>query len=167
MTIRLLSSRAVLSSQAVLSCLAVMCSRAAGARATGHGMLGSMSERSTPTLPQRIGYICGRTLPASMSDWVLRDLTGPGATRRYLMRFLIPVIPPLCLFLLLPGPAWMGLSMMALLYLPLIYFTVALMYVYRRHRLIKHGLDPALADADARARAGAERLAYERRHGRA
>lgn len=126
-----------------------------------------MTERTTPTLTQRIGYICGKTLPASMSEWVIDDVTGPGATRRYLTRFLLPILPVLCLFLLLPGPAWMGLSMMALLYLPLIYFTIALMYVYRRHRLIKHGLDPALADAGARARENVERLAYERRHGRA
>lgn len=126
-----------------------------------------MTERATPSLPQRIGYISGRTLPASMTDWVREDLTGPGATRRYLMRFLIPVIPVLCLFLLMPGPKWMGAAMMALLYLPLIYFTVALMYVYRRHRLIKHGLDPALADADSRRRAASARHDYERRHGRA
>ncbi|MEV6140197.1 DUF5313 family protein [Nocardia sp. NPDC051990] len=126
-----------------------------------------MSERTTPTWPQRIGYIFGRTLPASMSEWVRKDLTGPGAARRYLMRFLIPVIPPLMLFLLIPGPKWMGVAMMALLYLPLIYFTVALMYVYRRSRLIKHGLDPALADADSRRRSEAARLDYERRHGRA
>ncbi|MFX0577781.1 DUF5313 family protein [Nocardia nepalensis] len=122
---------------------------------------------NTPTLPQRIGYILGRTLPPSMSEWVLNDLTGPGAARRYLMRFLIPIIPVLMLFLLVPGPKWMGLAMMALLYLPLIYFTAALMYVYRRSRLIKHGLDPALADAESRRRAEADRLDYERRHGRA
>lgn len=126
-----------------------------------------MSERTTPTFVQRVGYIWGRTLPPSMSDWVLADLTGPGATRRYLLRILVPIIPLLCVFLLLPGPLWMGLSMMALLYLPLIYFTVALTYVFRRHRLLKHGLDPALADAGARARAADTRLAYERRHGRA
>ncbi|WP_327098153.1 DUF5313 domain-containing protein [Nocardia vinacea] len=126
-----------------------------------------MTERTTPTLPQRIAYICGRTLPASMSDWVSNDLTGLGATRRYLMRFLIPIIPVLCLFLLVPGPLWMGLAMMALLYLPLIYFTAALMFVYRRARLVKHGLDPALADSGQRDRAAAQRLDYERRHGRA
>lgn len=120
----------------------------------------------TPSLGQRIGYLLGRTLPAEFSDWVLRDLTGPGATRRYLLRILIPVLPPLLLFLLLPDPLWMGAAMIALLYLPLIYFTVALMYVYRRHRLVQHGLDPELADADARARAAAERAEYERRHGR-
>ncbi|WP_406231949.1 DUF5313 family protein [Nocardia sp. NBC_01009] len=126
-----------------------------------------MTERVTPTLTQRIGYSCGRTLPASMTQWVREDLTGRGATRRYLTRILIPIIPVLMLFLLMPGPIWMGLAMMALLYLPLIYFTVALNNVYRRNRLIKHGLDPELADANAKSRAEAERLAYERRHGRA
>ncbi|MFD0362178.1 DUF5313 family protein [Nocardia sp. GCM10030253] len=126
-----------------------------------------MAERTTPTFPQRIGYVCGRTLPESMSEWVRNDLTGPGAARRYLMRFLLPVIPVLMLFLLVPGPKWMGLAMMALLYLPLIYFTIALMYVYRRSRLIKHGLDPNLADSGARRRGEADRLDYERRHGRA
>ncbi|MFI9537947.1 DUF5313 family protein [Nocardia fusca] len=120
----------------------------------------------TPNLYQRIGYICGRPLPAEYSGWVLNDLTGPGATRRYLMRMLVPLVLVLLLFLLVPGPLWIGASMMALLLLPLIYFTVALTYVFRRNRLVKHGLDPALADADVRRRAEIERAAYERRHGR-
>ncbi|WP_330184099.1 DUF5313 domain-containing protein [Nocardia sp. NBC_01503] len=126
-----------------------------------------MPERTTPTLAQRIGYICGRTLPPAMSEWVRNDLIGPGATRRYLLRILLPIIPVLCLFLLIPGPLWMGLAMMALLYLPLIYFTVALTYVFRRNKLIKHGFDPALAETDKRAREAADRHAYEQRHGRA
>ncbi|MCP9618686.1 DUF5313 domain-containing protein [Nocardia otitidiscaviarum] len=121
---------------------------------------------SKPNLVQRVRYICGATLPPDMRDWVLADLTGPGAARRYLLRFLIPVLPVLCLFLLVPGPLWIGLSMMALLYLPLVYFTIALMYVYRRHRLLKHGLDPELADIGERRRQAAERAAYEARHGR-
>lgn len=120
----------------------------------------------TPNPVQRVRYICGAKLPDSMLDWVRNDLTGPGAARRYLLRFLVPVIPPLCLFLLIPGPLWIGLSMMALLYLPLIFFSIALMYVYRRHRLHQHGLDPALADAGERERAAVERAAYEARHGR-
>ncbi|WP_306359094.1 DUF5313 family protein [Nocardia sp. CC227C] len=119
-----------------------------------------------PNLVQRVRYICGATLPPDMRDWVLADLTGPGAARRYLVRFLIPVLPVFCLFLLVPGPLWIGLSMMALLYLPLVYFTIALMYVYRRHRLLKHGLDPELADIGERRRHAAERAAYEARHGR-
>ncbi|MEU4596942.1 DUF5313 family protein [Nocardia sp. NPDC023988] len=119
---------------------------------------------TTPNLWQRLRYIGGATLPPSMSDWVLADLTGPGATRRYLLRILVPVMPLLCLFLLTPGPLWIGLSMMALLYLPLIYFTVALVYVYRRHRLVSHGFDPELAFAALRRRADADRAAYEQRH---
>ncbi|MBF6130191.1 DUF5313 family protein [Nocardia brasiliensis] len=125
-----------------------------------------MIERTTPTLVQRLRYICGGTLPNSLSQWVIEDLTGPGAARRYLLRILIPIIAPLCLFLLIPGPLWMGLAMMALLYLPLIYFTAALMNVFRRARLVKHGLDPALADQRKRQRDVAAREAYERRHGR-
>ncbi|QIS04290.1 hypothetical protein F5X71_19865 [Nocardia brasiliensis] len=125
-----------------------------------------MSTATTPNPLQRLRYICGGVLPESMSEWVINDLTGPGATRRYLLRILVPIIAPLCLFLLIPGPLWMSLAMMALLYLPLIYFTAALMYVFRRARLAKHGLDPALADARDRERSAAEREAYERRHGR-
>ncbi|WP_280420591.1 DUF5313 family protein [Nocardia carnea] len=127
-----------------------------------------MRDRSgTPGFFQRIGYICGRTLPAEYSDWVLDDLTGAGATRRYLVRMLAPMMLVLALFLLVPGPLWVGASMMALLVLPLIYFTVALTYVFRRNRLVRHGLDPALADLDVRRRAEAERASYEQRHGRA
>ncbi|WP_280438352.1 DUF5313 family protein [Nocardia carnea] len=127
-----------------------------------------MRNRSgTPGFFQRIGYICGRTLPAEYSDWVLDDLTGAGATRRYLVRMLAPMMLVLALFLLVPGPLWVGASMMALLVLPLIYFTVALTYVFRRNRLVRHGLDPALADLDVRRRAEAERASYEQRHGRA
>lgn len=125
-----------------------------------------MSDAATPNLVQRLRYIAGGRLPASMSQWVIDDLTGPGAARRYMLRILIPIIPPLCLFLLIPGPLWMGLAMMALLYLPLIYFTAALMYVFRRARLAKHGLDPALADHRERQRAASAREAYERAHGR-
>ncbi|AHH17889.1 hypothetical protein NONO_c31020 [Nocardia nova SH22a] len=125
-----------------------------------------MTTATKPTLGQRLRYIVGGVLPATMSGWVLDDLTGPGATRRYLTRILVPIIVPLCGFLLIPGPLWMGLAMMALLYLPLIYFTVALMYVYRRARLARHGLDPGLADTRRHDRAAAERRDYERRHGR-
>lgn len=126
--------------------------------------MGAVSD--TPNFFQRIGYICGRTLPARYSGWVVEDLTGPGATRRYLVRMCVPMALVLLLFLLVPGPLWIGASMAALLFLPLVYFTVALTYVFRRNRLVKHGLDPALADIDVRRRAEADRIAYEQRHRR-
>ncbi|MEU8894574.1 DUF5313 family protein [Nocardia sp. NPDC048505] len=120
----------------------------------------------SPTLFQRVRYVCGGTLPPSMREWVLRDQTGPGATRRFFTRFLIPPLPLLALFLLVPGPAWMGLAMASLVYLPLVFFTIALTYVYRRHVLFKHGLDPELAGEDARRRAEETRVRYESRHQR-
>ncbi|WP_068279858.1 DUF5313 family protein [Aldersonia kunmingensis] len=125
-----------------------------------------MFSQTKPTWFQRVRYVCGATLPDSMREWVLEDQTGPGATRRYLLRFLLPMIPVLSLFLLVPGPSWMGPSMMALLFIPLVYFTIALTYVYRRSRLVKHGLDPELARKSEQAREDAVRSDYERRHGR-
>lgn len=126
---------------------------------------GHVTDR-TPTLIQRTRYIFGRPLPSSMQEWVLRDQTGPGATRRYLQRFLLPPIPLLCLFALVPGPWWMGVSMAALVFLPLAFFAVALVYVHRRHVLVKHGLEPVLADPDRQRRAAEERASYERRFNR-
>lgn len=125
-----------------------------------------MPARTKPTPLQRIHYICGAALPDALTGWVVDDLTGPGATRRYLLRFLLPVVPPLCLFLLLPGPLWMHAAMMGLLYIPIVYFAIALVYVYRRHRLVQHGLDPDLADTAQRQRRADDRLTYERRYGR-
>ncbi|MGN2639416.1 DUF5313 family protein [Nocardia takedensis] len=121
---------------------------------------------ASPTLVQRLRYLTGGTLPPDLRAWVLRDQTGPGATARYFARFLIPPLPLLCLFLLVPGPAWIGLSMAALIYLPLIFFTIALMYVFRRHVLVQHGLDPELANQAERDRAERDRLRYEARHER-
>ncbi|WP_132472777.1 DUF5313 family protein [Rhodococcus sp. SMB37] len=119
-----------------------------------------------PNLPQRIGYMFGRTLPVELREWVREDILGPGGTRRYLLRWNLPLIPFLLLFLLIPGPVWIPLSMMLLLLIPWIYFSVALMPIWQRHRLQQHGYDPRLLGAKARARADRERADYERRFGR-
>ncbi len=120
-----------------------------------------------PNFLQTVGYVFGRRLPAGMQEWVRNDVLGPpGAVRRYLVRWITPIIPFLLLFLLIPGPVWIPLAMMMLLLLPWIYFAVALRPIWQRHRLQQHGLDPALLGAKDRARADVERAAYERRHGR-
>ncbi|KIQ19399.1 hypothetical protein ASG56_15070 [Rhodococcus sp. Leaf7] len=124
-------------------------------------------DTTRPTGLEYVGYQFGRTLPPSMQDWVRRDLVGPGSTTRYMVRFLVPAVPLLALFLLIPGPLWIRLAMIALLLLPFVYFAFALMNVYRRHRLLSHGLDPALIGAKAQQRVDDVRDDYERRHGRA
>ncbi|WP_241383464.1 DUF5313 family protein [Rhodococcus sp. CH91] len=126
-----------------------------------------MISSARPNLLQRVGYMFGRTLPQEMQEWVREDILGPGGARRYLLRWNLPVIPLLMLFLLIPGPVWIPVSMMLLLLLPWTYFSVALMPVWQRHRLQQHGLDPDMLSAKARARAARVREDYERRFGRA
>lgn len=126
-----------------------------------------MSEaQSRPTFTQYVGYLFGRTLPDSKRDWVRNDLVGRGASVRYMLRFTLPIVPLLALFLLVPGPIWLPLGMMAILLIPLVYFAAALMQIYRRHRLLAHGLDPELLGEKAQRRHDRERADYERRFGR-
>ena len=117
-----------------------------------------------PTFGQWARYQVGGVLPASLRDWVREDVVGPGATARYVARFVIPPLPILALLFLVPGPWWLSLGMIVLLLVPLAYFCVSLSTVYRRHRLSVHGLDPELVDEQARRTEAAMREDYERRH---
>jgi len=94
-----------------------------------------------PTIGQRITYHLGRELPPELHGWVIHDLIGHGAMERYLVRFLVPVIPFLALVLLFPGPMPLKIGMIVMMAIPWAIFTVALSYVWRRFRLAQHGLD--------------------------
>ncbi|MFD9669948.1 DUF5313 family protein [Rhodococcus sp. NPDC059968] len=124
-----------------------------------------MRPPSRPSLMQQSAYALGRRLPDTMQDWVQNDLIGPGATVRQVRRFMLPILAMLSSFLLLPGPMWVPLAMMTLLTIPVLYFAVALERIYRRHRLLIHGLDPDLLNDDAQRRAEQLRADYESRHG--
>ncbi|MEV0296670.1 DUF5313 family protein [Nocardia sp. NPDC050710] len=100
----------------------------------------------TPTIRQRIAYDLGRELPKELHEWVIQDLVGHGAMERYLVRFLVPVIPFFALVLLFPGPMPLKIGMIVMMIIPLVVFTVALSYVWRRFRLVQHGLSPDLVD---------------------
>jgi hypothetical protein len=127
----------------------------------------TMPDQRKPSFTQYLGYLFGRTLPDSMQDWVRNDLVGPGASVRYVLRFTLPLIPLfLAFYLLIPGERWIPLAMMALLLFPVLYFAIALMNIYRRHRLLAHGLDPELLNEKAQRRADSTRDDYEQRHGR-
>ncbi|ORJ92277.1 hypothetical protein A6F55_24345 [Prescottella equi] len=118
----------------------------------------------TPTIRQHLGYLAGRTLPADLHDWVVRDITGPGATRRYAIRCLIPLAPILAALLLVPGPWLIRISMVLLLLLPFVYFLLALKNIYLRHRLVSHDLDPHLLNTHRQPRIDKERSNYETRY---
>ncbi|MBN4927445.1 DUF5313 family protein [Hoyosella rhizosphaerae] len=118
-----------------------------------------------PSFGERIRYVSGRSLPPHLHPWVAQDLTGPGATRRYLVRGMLPLIPLLAVFFIIPGPIWVIASMVLLLLIPYAYFLVALTYVYRRHRLLSHGLDPNLLSTREQLRKQQERDDYNHRFG--
>ncbi|GAJ85425.1 hypothetical protein NBRGN_094_00250 [Nocardia brasiliensis NBRC 14402] len=117
----------------------------------------------TPTMRQRIAYDLGRELPGELHEWVIHDLVGHGAMERYLVRFLGPVIPFFALVLLFPGPMALKLGLIVMMIVPLVIFTVALSYVWRRFRLVQHGLNPELADHAKFSEHDRER--YELRYG--
>jgi hypothetical protein len=117
----------------------------------------------TPSIRQRIAYDLGRELPGELHEWVIRDLVGHGAMERYLVRFLGPIIPFFALVLLFPGPMPLKIGIIVMMIVPMVIFTVALSYVWRRFRLVQHGLDPELVDHTKISEH--DRDLYELRHG--
>ncbi|MBJ8345242.1 DUF5313 family protein [Antrihabitans sp. YC2-6] len=116
-----------------------------------------------PTPSQFVRYAIGQTLPEDLTEWVRDDLVGPGAERRWLLRFFIPTLPWFAFVFLFPGPIGIKIAMLAMMVVPFVVFTVALSYVWRRFRLAAHGLDPHLLDASKFKER--DRLAYQARFG--
>ena len=114
-----------------------------------------MSQNGTiahPTFAQHLKYLAGRTLPDEFIPWVIEDITGPCAARRYATRCIVPLLPILLGLLLI------------LLFLPFVYFLLALKKIYLRHRLVSHGLSPALLDVHEKKKMDEEKQAYESRY---
>lgn len=127
-----------------------------------------MSEPTTRTKPnalEYVGYCYGRRLPNSMREWVENDLTGPGATRRMMLRVLVPALLILAPFWLVPTTLYVHLSMTVPILIPFVYFSHALNKVWRRHMLRVHGLSPALVDVRARIRDAHIHQAYVDKYG--
>jgi len=119
-----------------------------------------------PTRLQYIAYCYWRALPDSMRDWVRHDLTGKGAVGRMIVRWAVPCVLVLAPTLFIPMSLYLHVSLTLPLIIPYVYFSVALNKIYRRARLIQHGLDPDLVDELAHQRDAHQRRAYEQRHGR-
>ncbi len=118
-----------------------------------------------PNLWQYIGYSYGRRLPASMRHWVSRDLAGPGAIRRHLIRMAIPAILVLAPLWLLPASLYVHSEMTAPIFIWVLLMALALNKVWRRHRLAQHGLDPGLVDVIKRQKQAHIHDDYARRYG--
>ncbi len=118
-----------------------------------------------PNLWQYIGYAYGRRLPDSMRDWVARDLAGPGAIRRHLIRMAIPALVVLAPLWLLPASLYVHTEMTAPIFVWVLLMALALNKVWRRHRLAQHGLDFGLVDVIKRQKQARIHDDYARRYG--
>lgn len=118
-----------------------------------------------PNIVQYIAYSYGRRLPDSMREWVARDLAGPGALRRHMIRMAIPPLLILAPFWLLPASLYVHLEMTAPIYIWAILMALALNKIWRRHRLAQHGLDQNLVDEIKRKKDAQMHEDYARRFG--
>lgn len=110
-------------------------------------------DRRKPTPWQYLLYSYGKkVLPPSMNNWVARDLAGPGAAWRTVVRFAVPCFLILVPFWFIPTTFLVKASMTFPIFIPFVYFAIALNKIYRRARLRHHGLDPDLLDVIARER---------------
>ncbi|QKT08535.1 DUF5313 family protein [Gordonia sp. X0973] len=135
----------------------------------------SNKERPRPGFWEFIPYAYGRRtygkrpLPAKYNEWVREDNAGPGATRRVVCRFMLPVVLLMSPFLLTYRSVGWGTAIIVTLPIILgaLYFCFVFDKYYRRATLRRHGFDEALADEVVRRKHAAEHLEYEKRHGRA
>lgn len=116
-----------------------------------------------PNFFQYLGYCYGKVLPESMSAWVVNDLGGRGAAVRMTLRFVIPCFLGLSLLWFIPSDLFTKFGATLPIFVPFVYFSVALNRVYRRHRLVKHNLNPDLADMWVNERDYAVHNEYESR----
>ncbi|WP_253662424.1 DUF5313 family protein [Williamsia maris] len=127
--------------------------------------MSSTPERASPGPVAFLRYLGGRPLPVSMRDWVLRDVVGPGHTRRYVTRGVLPLVPILVAFAFIPTPLIYRVCMIAILLIPLVYFQIALTPFYRRHLLLTNGLDPELVSEKKQRRKAATKADYDAIYG--
>lgn len=118
-----------------------------------------------PNLWQYIAFSYGKRLPPSMHEWVANDLAGPGAVRRHMIRWAIPPIFVLAPFWLLPASLYVHTEMTVPIYIWSLLMAMALNKVWRRHRLLQHGLDPNLVDVLKREKEAHIHEDYARRYG--
>ena len=122
------------------------------------------TRRSRPSALEYLIYCYGYTLPESMRDWVRNDVAGKGAARRMVVRVTVPVVLMLAPMWLIPTSLYVHAGMTVPIFIPFIYFSIALNRVYRRHKLAQHGLDPGIVDDLRRVRDADIHRAYEARY---
>jgi hypothetical protein len=103
--------------------------------------------RGDPGLLTWLRFAAGFRLPPENQDWVRHELTDAGWRLRTVLRHLAVIIP-ICVVLvvvltvLLPAPAWLSLTMVALILAGSVFTVAAYADDLRASRLRQHGLEP-------------------------
>lgn len=92
-------------------------------------------------------FAAGFRLPPENQDWVKHELTDAGWRMRTVLRHLAVIIPVcvvlvLVLTAVLPAPAWLDLTMVALILAGSVFTVAAYADDLRASRLRQHGLEP-------------------------
>jgi hypothetical protein len=99
-----------------------------------------------PGVLRYLQFAAGFRLPPQNRDWVKHELTDAGWRLRTVLRHLAVIIP-ICvvlvvvLTLLLPAPAWLDLTMVALILAGSVFTVTAYADDLRASRLRQHGLE--------------------------
>ncbi|MFE0750582.1 DUF5313 domain-containing protein [Gordonia sp. NPDC058843] len=104
------------------------------------------AQRTEPNVWEYVKYAYWARLPESMLGWVTNDLAGPGASVRMVVRWAVPCVIVLIPMLFVPADWGVRITMTMPILLAYLFFSIALNRVYRRHRLVQHGLDPDLVN---------------------
>jgi hypothetical protein len=100
-------------------------------------------ERPNPF--QWLWYAVGGRLPARLAPWVLHDLTARSWVWRHAARGAVVLAPIAAACLLLPGPLALRLSMVLLVVIVGVYFSLSYVDEGCELRAVKHGFEHGTA----------------------
>ncbi|GAA4525045.1 DUF5313 domain-containing protein [Amycolatopsis samaneae] len=96
-------------------------------------------DRPRPGVFRWFWYAVGGRLPERYAPWVLHDMTGPHWKARHVARSTVGIAPLCLVWLLLPGPLTLRLSLVLMATLVAYFYSCAYMEESAEHRLTKHG----------------------------
>ncbi|MFF5992260.1 DUF5313 family protein [Prauserella flavalba] len=92
-----------------------------------------------PNPVQWLWYAAGGRLPGRLREWVLHDVTGRTWFLRGAARSSVLVLPLASVWLLLPGPLGLRLSLCLMALLVGYFYSLAYLEESCEHKLVKHG----------------------------
>jgi hypothetical protein len=92
-----------------------------------------------PGVLRWFGYAVGLRLPDRYADWVLHDGTSKHWRARHVLRSSVGIVPLCAVWLLLPGPIGLRLSLVLMAALVAYFYSCAYMEESIEHRLGRHG----------------------------